>query len=119
MLVLAYPMDELTVERDLTWDTVEDTWRNGEFKEETVRVEDLNIGDVVSWEIHKGRSSWYRNKDITQFSGTIVSRTKTGYIVIELSDGTKKRFKSGKGKHMKVRREGTYSVMGLLDAEIE
>jgi hypothetical protein len=118
-LISTYGVEILNTEREFKPTNVDSDFDNyGRQRSDSVSVDDLKVGDVVTWEVHKGRSSYYRwsdTKTITEFSGTITGRTPSGYIVIEMTDGTKKRFKSGKGKYMKVKREGTYTVMGLLD----
>lgn len=111
-----YTEEELKEKKSLGWSDVSD-WGS-------IRVSDLQVGDRVRWRITTGggwrRSDWGYNRRETQYyEGVIVSQTPSGYNVIEMDDGKKKRFKTVGEKRMEAYKPEEWSWWDVVFGETE
>jgi hypothetical protein len=116
LLLTEYTEEQLkTVDERDNWQDVRDRWG-------TINTSDLNIGDIVKWEITTGggyrRSDWgYNHRQTNYFEGEIIRQTPTGYNIVQQEDGTTKRFKTVGDKYMYVKKDNSKSVWDILHGE--
>jgi hypothetical protein len=112
-----YTEEDLKNKTTSEWSDVNDSWG-------TVKTSELRVGDRVKWENTTGggyrRSDWgYNSRRTDYFEGTITNITPSGYRVVELDDGTKKRFKTApRDKNMYIKNKEKISFWDIVQGNI-